>query len=105
MLQEPYQPPDIILVGNNLAEDLACFRPYFSFTSLEHVGIHINPKLERSVNPAAKILPSITVCKEEDNVDKSLEAEVLAHSAQEVLHLWDVLAQDRIIRQRSNSFG
>ena len=104
-LREPYQPPDIVLVGNNLAEDLARLRPYFSFTRSEHVGIRIEPKLECSVNPAAKILPSVTVCEEEDDVDESLEAEVLARSAQEVLRLWDVLAQDRIMRQRSNSFG
>jgi hypothetical protein len=43
--------------------------------------------------------------EEEDEVDGSFEAEVLARDAQEVLRLWDVLAQDRIARRRSDTPG
>ena len=108
-LREPYHPPDIIPVGKNLAEDLACLRPYFSFTHPEHEGRRVELNLESSVDPAAaKHLPEFpaTGGEEEDEGDGGgfeFEAELLARDAQEVMRLWDILVKDRIARRRSRS--
>jgi hypothetical protein len=104
-LREPYPPPNITPVGNNLAEDLACLRPYFSFTRLEDQGRRIEPMLESSVGPVAvEHLPGVTVTvyeeEEEGDGGFDLEAELLARDAREVMRLWDILAQDRIARRR-----
>lgn len=105
-LREPYPPPDITPVGNNLAEDLARLRPYSSFTRPEDEGRRIEPMLETSVDPmAVEHLPdvTVTVCEEEEEGDGGgfdLEAELLARDAREVMRLWDILAQDRIARRR-----
>jgi inhibitor of Bruton tyrosine kinase len=105
-LREPYPPPDITPVGNNLAEDLARLRPYFSFTRPEDEGRRIEPMLETSVDPmAVEPLPDVTVTvrEEEEEGDGGgfdLEAELLARDAREVKRLWDILAQDRIARRR-----
>jgi hypothetical protein len=105
-LREPYPPPDITPVGNNLAEDLARLRPYFSFTRPEDEGRRIEPILKTSVDPfAVEHLPDVTatVCEEEEEGDGGgfdLEAELLARDAREVMRLWDILAQDRIARRR-----
>jgi hypothetical protein len=109
-LREPYRPPDILLVGNSLAEDLRHLRPYFSSMRPERVGMRIELTLERVVNLAASrssIQPSVAVGEEEDEGDGSFEAEALARDAQEVLRLWDVLAQDQIARRRygDDAFG
>ena len=103
-LRDPYRPSDILPVGNSLAEDLGRMRPYFSFTRPEHEGMRIEPKVERPVNPVtdSNIQPSVPAGDEEDERDGSFEAEALARDAQEVLRLWDVLAQDRIARRRSD---
>jgi inhibitor of Bruton tyrosine kinase len=103
-LREPYRPPNILPVGNSLSEDLGRLRPYLSFTRPEHVGMRIEPKVERPVNSAtsSNIQPSVAVGEEEDERDGSFEAEALARDTQEVLRLWDVLAQDRIARRRSD---
>jgi hypothetical protein len=103
-LREFYPPPNITPVGNNLAEDLARLRPYFSFTRPEDQGRRIEPMLESSVDPmAAEHLPGVTVtmCEEEEEGDRGLEeAELLARDAREVMRLWDILAQDRTSRRR-----
>jgi hypothetical protein len=114
-LREPYPPPDITPVGNNLAEDLARLRPYFSFTRPEDEGRRIEPMLETSVDPmAVEPLPDVTVTvrEEEEEGDGGgfdLEAELLARDAREVKRLWDILAQDRIARRRprheASAFG
>lgn len=105
-LREPYPPPNITPVGNNLAEDLARLRPYFSFTRPEDRGRRIEPILESPVDPlAVEYLPGVAlaVCEEEleEEGDGGFEeAELLARDAREVLRLWDILAQDRIARRR-----
>ena len=103
-LREPYPPPSITPVGNNLAEDLARLRPYFSFTRPGDQGRRIEPILESSVDPMpVEHLPGVTVavCEtEEGDGDFDLEAELLARDAREVMRLWDILAQDRIARKR-----
>ena len=105
-LREPYPPPDITPVGNNLAEDLARLRPYFSFTRPEGEGRRTEPMLETSVDPmAVEHLPrvAVAVCEEEEEGDVGgfdLEAELLARDAREIMRLWDILAQDRIARRR-----
>jgi len=114
-LREPYPPPDITPVGNNLGEDLARLRPYFFFTHPEDEGRRIEPMLETSVNlMAVEHLPDVTVteCEEEEEGDGGgfdLEAELLARDAREVMRLWDILAQDRIARRRprpqADAFG
>ena len=106
-LREPFPPPDITPVGNNLAEDLARLRPYFSFMRSEDEGRRIESMLETSVDPmAAEILPNatVTVCEEEEGDGGfDFEAELLARDAREVMRLWDILAQDRIARRRPRS--
>jgi hypothetical protein len=108
-LREPYQPPDITPVEDNLAEDLARLRPYFSFTRPGHEGGRVEPIPESSVNSVvAKQLPdfTLTVFEEEEDGDEggfAYEAELLARDAQEVMRLWDILAQDRLARRRSRS--
>jgi hypothetical protein len=104
-LREPYRPPDIAPVGNNIVQDLARLRPYLSFTRPEHADMRIEPKLESSVNPVANILPGVTMDEEGDDGDGDSEPESLARDAQEVLCLWDILMQDRIARRRSDALG
>jgi len=105
-LREPYRPPDITAVGNNLAEDLARLQPYFSFTRPEDEGKRVEPMLESSVDPVAiEQLPDVTVTvyEEEEEGDGGcfdIEAELLARDAREVMRLWDILAQDRVARRR-----
>ena len=107
-LREPYLPPDIIPVGNNLAEDLARLRPYLSFTRPEHEGKRVESMPESFVDPVVtKHLPEVTVAGSEDEEADGggfeFEAELLARDAQEVVRLWDILAQDRIARRRLRS--
>ena len=105
-LREPYRPPDITPVGNNLAEDLARLRPYLSFTRPEHEGRRVEPMQESYVDPVVvKYLPDVAaaVCEEEEEGDGGsfeFEAELLARDAREVMRLWDILTQDRIARRR-----
>ena len=102
-LREPYRPPDIAVVGNTFAEDVARMRPYFCFTRPERVGIRIEPTLKRPANPAAQVMPSsLNVGEDEDEDDGNFEAEVLARDGQEVFRLWDLLAQDQVMRRRSD---
>jgi len=101
-LREPHLPPDIVPIGNNLSEDLSRLRPYFYFTRPEHEGVRIEPKLERLVDATTEAPPYVTTYEEEDEGD---ETELLACDAQEVLHLWDVLVQDRIARRRPDGPG
>lgn len=104
-LREPYRPPDIVVAGNNFVEDVARMRPYFCFTRPEHVGIRIEPTLERPANPATQIMPSLDVGEDEDEGDGGFEAEVFARYAQEVFRLWDLLVQDQILRRQSDTLG
>jgi len=104
-LREPYRPPDVVVSGNSFAEDMARMRPYFCFTRPEHVGIRVEPTLQRPANPATQQIPSLNVGEDEDEGDGNFEAEVLARDAQEVFRLWDLLAQDQISRRRSDAIG
>ncbi|KAI0248740.1 hypothetical protein BJV78DRAFT_1331173 [Lactifluus subvellereus] len=98
-LCEPYRPPDVTPVGNNLAEDVAHMRPYLSFMHLGNEGKHIEPKLGIA-SPLAEILRSVVMSEDEDEVDASGdEAEALARDAQDILCLWDVLAHDLTARR------
>ncbi len=106
-LREPFRPPDIITAGNNLAEDLARWRPYLSFTRPGDKCRRVEPMLESSVDPVAVAhLPDVTVTvgsEEEEEGSFDFEAELLARDAREVMRLWDILAQDRITRRRPRS--
>ena len=105
-LREPYRPPDITPVGNNLAEDLAHLRPYLSFTRPEDEGKRVESMQESNVDPVViKRLPDVaaTAYEEDEEGDGGgfeFEVEILARDAWEVMRLWDILAQDRIARRR-----
>ena len=103
-LREPYPPPDITPIGNNLAEDLARLRPYFSFSSPEDEGRRIEPLLGPPVD-SMTVDATVAVCEgeEERDGDFDFEAELLARDAREVTRLWDIVAQDRIARKRPRS--
>ena len=86
-LREPFRPPDIITAGNNLAEDLARWRPYLSFTRPGDKCRRVEPMLESSVDPVAVAhLPDVTVTvgsEEEEEGSFDFEAELLARDARE----------------------
>lgn len=100
-LREPYRPPDITPVGNNLAEDVARMRPYLSFIRPGNEGKQIEPKLG-IVGPLAEMLRNVVMSEDEDEVDGN-EAEALARDAQDILRIWDVLVHDLTARRRLGS--
>ncbi|KAI0291504.1 hypothetical protein B0F90DRAFT_1823827 [Multifurca ochricompacta] len=104
-LRQPYRPPEIALVGKNFAEDIARLRPYISFTRTENEGMRIEPKLGTLASQATKVVPRFMVGDEEDDGESGFETEALARDVQEILCLWDILAQDRTARRRSGVLG
>jgi inhibitor of Bruton tyrosine kinase len=103
-LREPFRPPHVSPVGNNLAEDIARMRPYFSFTRSRDEGRRIEPKLEIAI-PVAEISRGVVVSEEEDEGDGGFEAEALPRDAHDISRLWDIIAQYQTVRQRPGPLG